>query len=332
MIEKYIIGLRNEFVKDNIYIEDETFVISKFSRIFSLENLPNLSKNQFKNFLLYRNNKHWSGIFRQGNMITNDMVRLRRTLEFLQNEKIPIEERLNEIISKKGKYYIKGLGRAVLTPILLVLFPEKYCVFNNINEKAMKMLEIYPNFSRGTTFAEKYNEINRIVNSLASKFNLSLWQMDTLWWFSLKHSESIDDLEIDSLNEPIQFQLEKHLEYFIIENWEKINFFKDYEIFIDENNDQGLQYITDIGKIDILCVNKNTNDIVIIELKKDRGSDDAVGQILRYIGWVEEHLANHKQNVKGIILSRKRDEKLKYAVQATDKISYHSYEIKFKIV
>jgi len=335
MINKYIKGFKDKFVKEKHYSIDEDSVITKYQELFSAENLDNLTKEHFKSFLLFKNNKHWSSIYRQGNMITQDMESLRRTLRFLQNEEIDIENRLNAIIKKAGEYYIKGLGRAVLTPILLILFPEKYCVFNSINEKAMKELNIFPKFNRGTSFGEKYKKINEKVNVLARKFQLSLWQMDTLWWFVLDKKDSNDELIAeDNIEEANQFQLEKHLENFIIENWEKINFFKDLEIFIDDENEQGLQYATHlVGTIDILCQNKTTQDIIVIELKKGRSSDEVVGQILRYIGWVEKNLVKEEQKVRGIILGQRSDEKLMYAIQAVgnNKISYHSYEVEFKI-
>jgi len=39
-------------------------------------------------------------------------------------------------------------------------------------------------------------------------------------------------------------------------------------------------------------------------------SDVVIGQILRYIGWVQEHLATDGQSVKGIIIAGDVDDKL----------------------
>jgi hypothetical protein len=51
------------------------------------------------------------------------MDRLRTTLKLLLDEAQPIQVRLDKITDKNGTLYIRGLGRAVLTPILNVRVP-----------------------------------------------------------------------------------------------------------------------------------------------------------------------------------------------------------------
>ncbi len=54
-------------------IEAERIVIEKYGRIFRPDNLDNLTDDDFKGFLLMKNNRHWEGIHRQNNQITADM-------------------------------------------------------------------------------------------------------------------------------------------------------------------------------------------------------------------------------------------------------------------
>jgi hypothetical protein len=54
-------------------INDENNVIKKYGSMFHPDNLDRLTAEKFKSFLLIRNNKHWEGIHRQGNMLTSDM-------------------------------------------------------------------------------------------------------------------------------------------------------------------------------------------------------------------------------------------------------------------
>jgi restriction system protein len=79
------------------------------------------------------------------------------------------------------------------------------------------------------------------------------------------------------------FFLEKYLEDFLIGNWESTELGKNYNlIYSDDNELLSQQYKTDIGKIDILAKEKNTDAYVVIELKRNQTSDDNFGQISRY--------------------------------------------------
>jgi len=53
---------------------------------------------------------------------------------------------------------------------------------------------------------------------------------------------------------------------------------------------------------------------------------------MRYIGWIKKNLANTKQNVRGIIITKERDEKLAYAVSAVkDMIQVKYYKMTFNL-
>lgn len=78
----------------------------------------------------------------------------------------------------------------------------------------------------------------------------------------------------------------------------------------------GRQFATITGPIDLLCKD-NDNHFVVVELKKGRSSDRVVGQILRYIGFIQENmLENEKQIVRGIIVGREIDKKLEMSLKA----------------
>jgi len=61
----------------------------------------------------------------------------------------------------------------------------------------------------------------------------------------------------------------------------------------------GRQYKTDVSNIDLLAIDKK--GYIVIELKKGRTEDEAIGQVLRYMGWVHEHLSPDKE-VRGVIV------------------------------
>jgi restriction system protein len=125
------------------------------------------------------------------------------------------------------------------------------------------------------------------------------------------------------------FYMEQQLEDFIIENWNETEFGKKYDLIVEGGDLLSQQYRTDIGTIDILVKDQNTDDYVVIELKKDQTSDDTIGQISRYMGWVKENLKN--DNVKGVIVCGKYDEKLDYALKIQNNIEVFLYEVNFSL-
>src|SRR5207249_220152 len=86
------------------------------------------------------------------------------------------------------------------------------------------------------------------------------------------------------------------------------------------------QLVTPAGRLDLLC--RDTEDrYVVVELKIVRGTDQVIGQLLRYMGWVKEHYAT--EEVRGIVVALNKDERLDYAIKAVAGIE--AKEFKFLI-
>ena len=157
-----------------------------------------------------------------------------------------------------------------------------------------------------------------------------------------KYEEEIHSLMKGEINNPImtndptiedasEFALEKHLEHFLIKNWNKTELGKNYNIYEDEGEIVGQQYPSDTGPIDILAISKNKKELLVVELKKGRVSDSVVGQVQRYMGYVKEELAEPNQIVKGVIIGLRDDVKIHRALSVTNNISFYKYHINFKL-
>lgn len=70
---------------------------------------------------------------------------------------------------------------------------------------------------------------------------------------------------------------------------------------------------------------------MVIELKKGRASDNVVGQIQRYMGYVLEELAEDQQSVRGVIIALEDDLRIRRALKVTNNIDFYRYEIKFSL-
>lgn len=134
----------------------------------------------------------------------------------------------------------------------------------------------------------------------------------------------------DEIISESQFALEAHLEEFIDNNWKQIHFGEEIEKYKVGDQD-GRQFPAGPWSIDFLCVDQNNNDFVVIELKRGKTSDATVGQILRYIGWVEENLAQPGQQTRGIIIAQDVDDALRYSVKGLKNISVLTYKVDFKL-
>ena len=125
--------------------------------------------------------------------------------------------------------------------------------------------------------------------------------------------------------------MEKHLEEFLISNWSSCELSKKYDLFSEDDQIVAQQYPTDTGPIDILAISKDRREILVLELKKGRASDTVVGQILRYIGYVKEELAEPNQTVKGIIIALDDDLRLKRALSVVKGVEFYRYKVSFNL-
>jgi hypothetical protein len=65
-------------------------------------------------------------------------------------------------------------------------------------------------------------------------------------------------------------------------------------------------------------------------LKKGQTSDDTVGQIARYMGWVKKRLANGR-DVRGIIIAGLNDRRLQYALESLPNVELFLYKVSFSL-
>ena len=156
-----------------------------------------------------------------------------------------------------------------------------------------------------------------------------------------KHSVELETFIGDNLNTLISnnedvedasmFALERHLEEFLIENWENTELSKNYDIYQDEEV-FGEQFQTDTGPIDILAISKDKKELLVIELKKGKASDAVVGQIQRYMGYINSEFLEEGQVVKGAIIALEDDLRIIRALSVTKDIDFYRYKVHFELI
>ncbi len=134
------------------------------------------------------------------------------------------------------------------------------------------------------------------------------------------------------IQDPTVFALEKHLEDFLVSNWEQTELGKKYDIYTVDGERVGQQFPTDTGPIDILAISKDGKELLVVELKRGRVSDVVVGQIQRYMGFVLDELAETQQGVRGVIIALDDDLRIRRALRAAHNIGFYRYQVSFALI
>ncbi|WKZ32339.1 MAG: endonuclease NucS [Thermodesulfobacteriota bacterium] len=222
---------------------------------------------------------------------------------------------------KPGDIVIARRGRKILAAIGKVSRSAFYTPGKNPIHYHSHFIEVaWQDFPRDKVFSTVVFPMHTLTEFSEEQFH-NLLEGSGIQ-FQPDVSAAIEDLNA--------FVLEKYLEDFIVSNFDTI-FKGELKIYEDEEGNDGQQYATEIGPIDILAVDPTSKAFVVIELKKGRPSDSVIGQVLRYMGWVKQNLCAANQAVKGLIICRDPDPKLSYALEMTKNVLVRYYSVSFKL-
>jgi len=140
----------------------------------------------------------------------------------------------------------------------------------------------------------------------------------------LAGEENNEDIEDEETFIETTISLERDLEDHIIRNLDQI---EDGLKLYSRDGLNGRQFNTDVGRVDILAIDKN-NNFVVIELKAGKAHHSVISQILVYMSWVRQNIADGKE-VRGIVIADDFDKKLMYGASETPNISLKKYEVNF---
>lgn len=127
-------------------------------------------------FMSYRHNRHWKGLDRNKTKVTADMPRLRAGLTVLLDEDAPLAPRWDTALGM-----VRGMGRALASPILLVVHPDRYGVWNTVSQDMMASLGYLPEATRLRNDGRSYAHVNDILLGISDRLGVDLWHLDTLW-------------------------------------------------------------------------------------------------------------------------------------------------------
>lgn len=169
-------------------------------------------------------------------------------------------------------------------------------------------------FPVGTIFAvqEQYEILGFPMRSIGSiKVHLTMGTYDE------NEDEAIDEI---TTAQETSLSIERNLRTFLCNDLEQIE--PGLELFRN-----GKKFNTDIGRIDILAIDKK-DDLLVIELKAGKAKDRALGQLPGYIGFISNNIAKGKR-VRRYIIASDFDDRLKYAIKGLTNVKLKAYKVNF---
>lgn len=220
---------------------------------------------------------------------------------------------------------IKGIGRAFIGKVLSIYYSNVF--FPIFGDQDLFLKKIYEDYKPETTGVELFLRNNYLFLEIKRKYADKLTNDEFVYLlyriFDLKKKEIDEEDKEEDKFDALEVQ---HYQSLIHRNFSKLTNGK-LRYYDEENqNERNGQFDTqEIGVIDFLAIDEN-NNFIVIEIKR-HSTDATIGQILRYMGWVKKNLCKKNQQVKGIIISETKDNKLDYALSMVNQVEFKKMKL-----
>lgn len=231
---------------------------------------------------------------------------------------------------------------ALIRDMIRDLAPNKGKIFSK--DDALQWFgERYPKVKEGTISAHlirfSTNAPSRLHHNWKPEEDL-LFQVDgrhfRLYEISTDPTPIHSKLDIAGLNNPplpadadetesagSEFAYEHDLRDFLAKN---LSIIEPGLVLYQEEEITGVEFPVGGRFVDILAVD-SAQRLVVIELKVSRGYDRVVGQLLRYMAWIEKHHAESGQRIRGVVVAREISEDLRLACSRVEGVSLYEYQL-----
>lgn len=180
----------------------------------------------------------------------------------------------------------------------------------------------------------------KLTSLVLKHFPTSKWQKTHYAWYKskIKHGEipvpgfdnnapssPIYDENENDVQETIDasLSLEKDLHNYLANRANEIE--SDLKVV-----EGGIEFPTAAGRIDILAIDSKEQHVVI-ELKAGKAKDNALGQLLGYMGCIATDPAMNINQTRGILVAFDFDQRVVYAAKGLPNIKLVKYKVSFKL-
>jgi len=122
--------------------------------------------------------------------------------------------------------------------------------------------------------------------------------------------------------------LESTIEDFLVSEWDETPFAqRGVRLYTNARGEVvGQQYPAGRWNIDLLGGQEDERSWWVIELKRGRASDRVVGQVGRYMGWIERYVSRPGEGTRGVILAREISTELEHACRAFEGVEAWTFD------
>ena len=241
---------------------------------------------------------------------------------------MPIYEKATwQLMREMVKEFDLEKGEIIPRDRITKWFKEKYPKIKKATVDA-HLLKMSINAPSRIHYSAKPNQDDLFFQIDKGNFRLFDHENDPIPIYEKIIAEHVDEDEIEEEDESLaEFAYESDLKNFLSKNLDVVE--QGLRLYDDEGI-TGIEFPVGGRFIDILTVDEK-NDFVVIELKVSRGYDRTIGQILRYVGWISQNLADPDQKVRGLIIAREISNDLILACNSLPNINLFEYELSFSL-
>jgi hypothetical protein len=209
---------------------------------------------------------------------------------------IRLEKNINDIQSKKHGQSRPGPSGAWSKGKTATLLGQKKATISE-DIRLAEVLDKYPNLLNCNNKSEAHKRLKELVSSIT--YN----------------------------GDRPTFDYEKDLQTHLNSHWLEISLFSDWDLQENWDYKDGRYSTGEVGEIDLLARHRKEDRWLVVELKREQSSDETIGQILRYMGWVKEKLTDADGKVEGLIICAAADDRMRYALKCIPFIRVAVYTV-----
>lgn len=175
-----------------------------------LNNIDEMSEEDFENILDFNVNKSWSRLYRHKSKIFSDIPRLMNSLKLFLDKSFDIKDRFDQVVKYQGKSHIIGIGVGVASAILHIYDPNQYGVWNTRSIIALDRLKMLPIGIKGV--GAYYVALNNKLHEMKEILKTDLTTLDLfLGYIFDKPKEYFEEYKIFEDLEEFEGYLDKQI-------------------------------------------------------------------------------------------------------------------------